>query len=102
MVIREWLKELVETILKEGTRQGNSKSQIETIINKCRGMDKRTIQNWFNALWKLGYLIQSRSNLYFVDVTKACELEIVLPLSASLEEGTLTHTKTSEEEIYKE
>jgi hypothetical protein len=51
---------------------------IAKAIMICRGVDNRTINQWFNALWKLEYLLQPSLGVYSLNLEKIAELEIPL------------------------
>ena len=42
-------------------------------------IDKRSIENWFNILWKFEILLQPEPKVYALNVAKVSELEISLP-----------------------
>jgi hypothetical protein len=72
---REQVTEILKTLLK--TKQ-TSYTQIDIgkAIMECRGLDPRTIRNWFNYLWKLEYFVQPDKDLYQLNYEKVAELEL--------------------------
>ena len=71
------IKEILERILEERNKVTNlSKSEIEKAIILSRGVDSRTIRNWFNTLWKLEYLTQPKAGSYNLNLVKVSQLEI--------------------------
>ena len=79
--IRLILKRLIEDSNKVTDL---SRSEVDKAIIFCRGVDPRTVQNWFNVLWKFEYLVQPVPERYSLNLEKAASLD--LPI-----ESTLTH-----------
>jgi hypothetical protein len=71
------IKEILERIIEQTNKLTNlSKTEIDKAIILSRGIDPRTITNWFNALWKLEYLTQPMPGSYSINLEKAIGLEI--------------------------
>jgi len=71
------IREILERIIKQTNKLTDlSKNEIEKAIIFCRGVDPRTIQNWFNVLWKLEYLEQPTLGFYSLNLEKAIALDI--------------------------
>jgi len=72
---REQVIEILKALLK--TKQTTySKVDVGKAIMECRGLDPRTIRNWFNYLWKLEYFIQPDKGVYQLNYEKIAELEL--------------------------
>ena len=80
---REQVIEILKALLK--TNQPTYwKTDIEKAIMESRGLDPRTIRNWFDYLWKMEYFIQSKIGVYQLNFEKIAELELdVVVLSPS-------------------
>ena len=68
-------------ILKRLIEQTNkltdySKADIDKAIIFCRGIDPRTVQNWFTVLWKFEYLLQPMPERYSLNLEKAASLAL--------------------------
>lgn len=80
MVKRNWIKEILESLIKNGEQIGRySKREVERAIIECRGADPRTINNWFGALLKLDYLLQPELGVYTLNLDRIASLEVKLP-----------------------
>jgi len=104
MVKKEIIKEILENLINQNNRIGYyTKEQIEKAIIQCRGADPRTIQSWFNALWKLQYLIQPQPNVFNINIDKIVDLELEhkIPIQIDKKQTKLssfnlhTHTNSS-------
>jgi hypothetical protein len=57
------------------------KEQLEKAIMEAReAIDKRTIKNWWDYLWKFCYFSQIHPGIYKLDLKKVLELELELEL----------------------
>lgn len=74
--MREILEKMLDMKLPCYTR-----SDIEKAIMSTRMVvDQRTLNNWFQFLWKLEYLTQPEPSVYTLNWTKVAELELPVPL----------------------
>lgn len=76
-------KEQVIEILRELFKQKRNhytRSEIENAIITCRGVDPRTLKNWWNYLWRLEFFEQPSKNKYILNYTRLAELEMPTPL----------------------
>ena len=77
---REQIKEIIQTLLESNTKIGYySRSDIEKAITISRGLDPRTVKNWFSFLWKLEYFMQPEVGVYRLNLEKVAALEVQLP-----------------------
>ena len=76
---KEQTKEIIQKLLDTKKLGYFTKSDIEKAIMFCRGLDPRTIQNWFNFLWKFEYILQPEPNIYHLNIVKIGELEVKIP-----------------------
>lgn len=77
---REQIKEIIQTLLESNTKIGYySRSDIEKAITISRGLDPRTVKNWFSFLWKLEYFTQPEVGVYRLNLEKVAALEVPLP-----------------------
>mgnify|MGYP001606334859 CR=1 len=73
---KEQVVEILKTLLKRKDGKFEFwKDNIEDAIMECRGCDRRTLHNWWNYLWRMGYFIQSRHGIYVLNVEKVVTLE---------------------------
>lgn len=80
MVKKEWIRDILENILKSKETVGEyTRKDIEKAIILSRGMDKRTISNWFDTLWALEYFTQPKKGVYCLDFAKVAELDLKIP-----------------------
>lgn len=76
-------KEQVTEILKELFKKKSNhyhKTDIENAIITCRGLDPRTLKNWWNYLWRLGFFEQPSKDKYILNYNRLSELEMPTPL----------------------
>ncbi len=77
---KERITEVIEHLITSGKFNSYTKRDVEKAIIVCRQpLDERTIQNWFNLLWQLEYLIQPECGVYSLNLPKLQELEVKLP-----------------------
>jgi len=82
---RHWKEEAIREILEnlissnQETLGLYSKGQIEKAIIQVRGIDQRTIKNWFKTLWKLEYLVQPKPTVFQLNYQKIASLDVKLP-----------------------
>ena len=77
---REQVKEILQTLLEGNKKLGcYSRGDIEKAITICRGLDPRTVKNWFSFLWKLEYFSQPEVGVYRLNLEKVAALEVPLP-----------------------
>jgi hypothetical protein len=77
---REQIKEIIQTLLESNKEIGYySRGDIEKAITICRGLDPRTVKNWFIFLWKLEYFTQPEAGVYRLNLEKVTALEVPLP-----------------------
>lgn len=56
----EEIKKIVKTLIEQSNKiKDFKKIEVEKAVMSIRGVDKRTVSTWFNALVQLEYLIQS-------------------------------------------
>ena len=73
-------REQIQTLLESNTKIGYySRSDIEKAITISRGLDPRTVKNWFSFLWKLEYFTQPEVGVYRLNLEKVASLEVPLP-----------------------
>jgi hypothetical protein len=76
-------KEQVIEILKELFKKKANhyhKHEIETAIITCRGLDPRTLKNWWAYLWRLGFFEQPSKDKFILNYNRLAELEMPTPL----------------------
>jgi hypothetical protein len=74
------LKAIIQRLLSSNKTIGFTKTEIEKAIIKTKLIgDQRSIDNWFNLLWKLEYFTQPQPNYYCLNLVEISSLEIVLP-----------------------
>ena len=76
MVKTEVIKEILQNLLETKKVGYYTKQDIEKAIMQSRGVDKRTIQNWFNMLWKLEYFVQPEPGIFNLNLEKIVDLEV--------------------------
>ena len=77
---REQIKEIIQTLLESNTKIGYyNRGDIEKAITISRGLDPRTVKNWFSFLWKLEYFTQPEVGVYRLNLEKVAALEVPLP-----------------------
>jgi hypothetical protein len=72
---KEQVKEILKTLL-EMRQPAYTERDIEKAIMQHRGLDPRTLKNWFRYLWRMEYLIQQKKSLYQLNYDKVAELEL--------------------------
>ena len=81
MTKQEQIREIIVQLLAQNRDIGYySKPDIERAIMTCRGCDLRTINNWFNYLWKLEYFIQPQLGIYHLNLNMIQTLELKPPI----------------------
>jgi len=80
------LKEILQIILNQKGMGTFTRNDIDKAIMNTRGMDPRTLENWFNYLWKLEYIRQPDPGVYVLNFCEVSKLDIhvdksVLPLT---------------------
>lgn len=79
----EAIKEILEKLMNSHSRSESfgkySKEDIEKAIMQVRGVDPRTIKNWFTILWKLEFVLQPKPQLFQLNFGKIASLEIKIP-----------------------
>jgi len=74
------IREVIEQLIVSDKFNSFARHDIDKAIIVCRQpLDERTIDNWFNLLWKLEYIIQPKPKVYSLNITKIQELEVKLP-----------------------
>ena len=81
---KEKIKQILTTLTSKKINS-YTYDDIAKAIMICRGVDNRTINQWFNALWKLEYLLQPSLGVYSLNLDKIAELEISLAHTHFLE-----------------
>lgn len=76
---REQIVEILNELFKT-KRNIWTKQEIETAIMTCRGVDPRTLKNWFAYLWKLEFFEQPQNGKYVLNFARLEALEIRAPL----------------------
>ena len=95
------LRDVLSAILTE--TKGNlqfRKSQFDKAVMTQGYRDKRTLNNWWDFLWKLEYITQSDPGQYQLSVKKLLELELEYRETNQTqltETCTLTHTNLKPE-----
>lgn len=74
------LKTIIQKLLNTNKTTGFTKTEIEKAIIKTKFIgDQRSINNWFNLLWKLEYFTQPKNNYYCLNLTEIASLDITVP-----------------------
>jgi hypothetical protein len=75
---KESITEIIQQILRTKQSTQFTKEDIELAIMKAQFViDRRSINNWFNVLWKLQYLEQPQPGKYCLNVTEVANLGIL-------------------------
>lgn len=70
------MKQILESLLKTG-RLKHSRADIEGAIRKTLWLiDNRSVENWFNLLWKQEFIIQPEPGAYLLNLQKAAVLDL--------------------------
>lgn len=96
MVRSEYIKDILGYLIKEEGIREYSRRDIDKAIILSRGMDKRTIRNWFNTLWILGYFTQPRKGYYLLDIDKAVKLDVQVPIEGAHTQSSESHANSAE------
>jgi len=104
---KETLKRILENLLNQKPQKGYyTREDIEKAIIQERGVDKRTIKAWSNALFRFDYIIQPNYGIFNINFSKVTELEldVKMPkqidknqkhLTGFFEETARSHTNSS-------
>ena len=78
---REQIKKIFKELLKKNKLAGFTEEEIKIAISTAKIVaDPRTIDNWFQLLWRLGYYEQAGFNYWTLNPTQIAELEVKLPV----------------------
>jgi hypothetical protein len=82
------LKEILSNLIETGKFQAYTKNDIEKAIMKARGIDRRTIINWFNAIFDLGYILPVGPNRYDLNIKLVSELDMKIAFIPKTDSGS--------------
>lgn len=72
---KECIKEIIQTLLESNPKTDcYSRGDIEKAIMICRGLDHRTIKNWFGFLFRLEYFTQPKPGVFELNTEKVATL----------------------------
>lgn len=77
---KEQVKEILAQLLKKKSIGYYTRNDIDRAIIEVRGVDKRTLDNWFSVLFRLGYIEQKEPNVFHLVLEKVTELELSPPI----------------------
>ena len=76
----EQTKEILRQLLQQKKLGYFSRRDIDTVVKEVRGvLDQRSLNNWFNYLFDLKFILPLKPNIYNINVQKIAELEISIP-----------------------
>ena len=78
---REQIVEVLNELFKT-KRNHFTKQEIEKAIIVCRGLDPRTLKNWWAYLWRLEVFEQPTKGKYVLNFAVLEKLEIHAPLES--------------------
>jgi len=85
----EVIKQILQNLLETKKFGYYTRVDIEKAIMQSRGVDKRTIQNWFDALWKLEYFLQPQPGIFNLNLEKVVGLEVKVSPQIDLKQKRL-------------
>ena len=87
----EDIKAILQKLLAQNRTSGFTRNDIDKAIIKTKLVaDQRSIDNWFNLLWKLEYLQQPNPGQYQLNLSEILQnLEVKVPI----EQLTLNRSK---------
>lgn len=80
------IKAIIQYLLDTKNVGCFTRNEVEKAIIKVKMIvDKRAVENWFNLLWKLEYLIQPSPKVFALNFAEIAELDVELPLPINQE-----------------
>jgi len=77
---QEDIKQIIQALLNKNKTTGFTKTEIEDSIVKVKLIgDRRSIENWFGLLFKLGYFEQPQPNRYSLILSEITSLDVTVP-----------------------
>jgi hypothetical protein len=89
VVKTEIIKQILQNLLDIKKVGYYTRADIEKAIMLSRGVDKRTIQNWFDVLWKLEYFLQPQPGVFNLNLEKVVALEVKIPPQIDMKQKRL-------------
>lgn len=93
MTKREQAKQIFQTLLDSGKLGKFTRMDIDKAIMKALFVrDARSLNNWFNLLWRLEYFTQPAPGVYDLNFEALVLLEVPLPLQVDPKQRRLTNS----------